>query len=155
MPQTLSGRIVADAGSISDANNDNGRIAIERAEFKLNWDAANRVLSVPFQILSGGNRFTLIGQIEAPAEASGTWSFKIGGGTVVLTPPARQTSPWSSTALRSAAVTMRRSSRFVVEEGDIGNADVGVAMSGAIDFSSSDLRLAAGRCRHAHAGRCP
>ena len=42
------------------------------------------MLSVPFQILSGGNRITLIGQIEAPPEAGGIWQFKIGGGTVVL-----------------------------------------------------------------------
>ena len=34
--------------------------------------------------------------------------------------------------------------RFVVDEGDFGNANVGVALSGAMDFSSSDLRLRAG-----------
>ena len=43
VPQTLVGRIVADAGSIGDANADDSRITIDRAEFKLNWDAANRV----------------------------------------------------------------------------------------------------------------
>ncbi len=47
-----------------------GRIDIDRAEFKFNWDAANRVLAVPFQILSGGNRITLLGQVEAP---TGAW----------------------------------------------------------------------------------
>ena len=61
------------------------RIPIDHAEFKFNWDAENRVLSMPFQILSGGNRITLLGQIEAPQEAGGTWLFKIGGGgTIVL-----------------------------------------------------------------------
>ncbi len=84
LPQNFTGRIVAEAGSIAEANSDEGRIPIERAEFKLNWDAENRILSVPFQILSGGNRITLLGQIEVPQEASGTWLFKIGGGTVVL-----------------------------------------------------------------------
>ena len=144
VPQALSGRIVADAGSISEANNDNGHIAIERAEFKLNWDAANRVLSVPFQILSGGNRFTLIGQIEAPEEASGIWSFKIGGGTVVLTAAGAPNEP---VVLNRIAVSGRYDAttrRFVVDEGDVGNANVGVALSGVMDFSSSDLRLRAG-----------
>ena len=144
VPQALSGRIVADAGSISEANDENGRIAIERAEFKLNWDAANRVLSVPFQILSGGNRFTLIGQIEAPEEASGIWSFKIGGGTVVLTAAGAPNEP---VVLNRIAVSGRYDAtkrRFVVDEGDFGNANVGVALSGAMDFSSSDLRLRAG-----------
>ena len=82
--RSSTGRIVAEAGSIGDANDDDGRITIDRAEFKFNWDAAHRVLSVPFQILSGGNRITLLGQIEAPPEAGGIWSFKVGGGTVVL-----------------------------------------------------------------------
>ena len=61
VPQTLTGRIVADAGSIGEATDDDGRIVIDHAEFKLNWDAASRVLAVPFQILSGGNRITLVG----------------------------------------------------------------------------------------------
>ena len=69
-PQTLAGRIVADAGSFGDANADDSRIAIDRAEFKLNWDAASRMLSLPFQIVAGGNRITLIGQIEAPGRRS-------------------------------------------------------------------------------------
>jgi hypothetical protein len=143
MPLSLSGRIVADAGSISDANDDNGRIAIERAEFKLNWDAGHRVLSVPFQILSGGNRLTSIGQVEAPEEAGSTWSFKIGGGTVVLA----SGGPAEPLVLNRIAISGRYDAatrRFVVDEGDLGNTNVGVALSGAMDFSSSDLRLRIG-----------
>ena len=34
--------------------------------------------------------------------------------------------------------------RFVMEEGDIGNANVGVAMSGKLDFSGGAARLTAG-----------
>ena len=66
LPQNFVGHIVAETGSIGDADDDEGRIPIEHAEFKFNWDAENHVLSVPFQILSGGNRITLLGQIEAP-----------------------------------------------------------------------------------------
>ena len=61
-----------------------GDIPIEHAEFKLNWDAANRMLSMPFQILSAGNRITLLGQVEAPRETGGVWAFGISGGTVLL-----------------------------------------------------------------------
>ena len=53
------------SGSIGDANEEDGRIAFDHAEFRLNWNAASRVLAIPFQILSGGNRITLMGQIEA------------------------------------------------------------------------------------------
>ena len=125
-------------------NSDEGRIPIERAEFKLNWDAENRILSVPFQILSGGNRITLLGQIEVPQEASGTWLFKIGGGTVVLNPVGGSSEPL---VLNRIAVSGRydgTKQRFAIEEGDIGNTSVGVAMSGNVDFSGGNVRVAAG-----------
>ena len=144
MPQTLSGRVVVESGSIGDANEGDGRIPIEHAEFKLNWDAANRMLTVPFQIFSGGNRFTLIGQVEAPEDAGGTWSFKVGGGTVVLGSPAV---PGDALVLNRIAVSgsydaTRR--RFAVNEGDIGNARIGVAFSGNLDLSTPDVRFRAG-----------
>jgi hypothetical protein len=143
LPQIFSARIVADAGSIGDANDD-GRIAIDHAEVKMNWDAANRVLSVPFQILSGANRITLLGQVEAPEQADGVWSFKIGGGTVVLGSSEATSKPL---VLNRIAVSGRYDTakqRFVVDEGDVGNTGVGVAMSGNVDFSSGAARLTAG-----------
>ncbi len=144
VPQTLTGRIVADAGSISAADNDDGRVPIDRAEFKLNWDAANRMLAVPFQILSGGNRITLMGQIEAPPEAGGPWLFKIGGGTVVLTSPGASSEPLVLNRIAVHGSYDAATRRFVVDEGDIGNTNVGVALSGSMDFSGSDVRFRAG-----------
>jgi Protein of unknown function len=151
VPQSLSGRIVADAGSISGDNEADGRLDIDRAEFKIDWDAASRVLSVPFQILSGGNRITLLGQVEAPASAPGPWLFKIGGGTVLLT---SQNPQGSSPATPGDALILNRiavsgqfdpvKKRFVIEQGDLGNTDLGVAMSGIADYSSGELRLATG-----------
>ena len=101
---------------------------------------------MPFQILSGGNRITLMGQIEAPEEGAGTiWPFKIGGGgTVFLTSLNGQGEPL---ILNHIAVSGRYDAdkrRFVVDEGDVGNTDVGLAMSGNVDFSGGDLRLTAG-----------
>ncbi len=144
MPQTLTGRIVADASSIVDMNDQYSRLAIDRAEFQLNWDAGSRILSVPFQILSGGNRITLIGQVEAPPEAGGAWLFKIGGGTMVLTSPGPPSDPL---VLNRIAISGRydgAKQRFSIEEGDIGNSIVGVAMSGNVDFSGGGVRVAAG-----------
>ena len=100
VPVSLAGRIVADAGFISSSDDSDGRIDIDHAEFKLNWDAASRLLSVPFQILSGGNRMTLMGEVQAPPQSPGPWTFKISGGTILLTPPAARAIRWSSTALR-------------------------------------------------------
>jgi hypothetical protein len=145
VPDSLSGRIVADAGSIGDANDEDGRLAFDHAEFRLNWNAASRVLTMPFQILSGGNRMTLMGQIEAPEDGSTIWPFKIGGGgTVFLTSVG---GPGEPLILNHIAVSGRYDAgrrRFVLDEGDVGNSDVGVAMSGNADFSGTDLRLTAG-----------
>jgi hypothetical protein len=143
LPQTITGRIVADAGSIG--YDDDSRILFDRAEFKLNWDAASRLLSVPFQILSGGNRFTLLAQVEMPAEPSGPWLFKVGGGTIVLSSP--DAAGDAALVLNRIAVSGRYDAakqRFIIEEGDIGNSGVGVAMSGNMDFSGGAPRLTAG-----------
>lgn len=147
LPQTLTGRIVADAGSIGDADDPDGRISFDRAEFKLQWDAQNRLVSVPFQILSGGDRMTLLAQILVPAEPGGVWQFKIGGGTVVLNAPGSAGIAGEPLVLNRIAVNGRYDAakqRFVVEEGDIGNSGVGVAMSGTADFSGGTVHLAAG-----------
>ena len=144
MPQTFTGRVVVDAGSIVDLNDDKSRIVLDRAEFQLNWDAASRVLSVPFQILSGGNRITLIGQIEAPLDAAGAWLFRIGGGTVVLTSPGPANDPLVLNRIAISGRLDAAKQRFTIEEGDIGNSIVGVAMSGDVDFSGGNPRVAAG-----------
>ena len=144
LPQSLTGRIVADAGSFGDAGDPDSRISIDRAEFKFQWDGANRILSLPFQILSGGNRLTLIAQLQAPEEPGGVWLFKVGGGTVVLNDAGAATEPL---VLNRIAVSGRydvAKQRLVVDEGDIGNSGVGIAMSGNMDFSSGSARLAAG-----------
>ena len=143
VPQGLVGRIVADGGSISDGDSSDGRLEIDRAEFKINWDAASRMLEVPFQILSGNNRLTMLGQAEAPAQPQGSWAFKITGGSAVLNAP----SGGEPLILNRIGVVGRFDSankRLTISQGDIGNADVGVAMSGNADYSSGSLRLATG-----------
>ncbi len=144
VPQSLTGRVVADAGSISDANDADGRLDIDHAEFKIDWDAASRVLSVPFQILSGGNRITLLGQVEAPATAPGPWLFKIGGGTVLLAAADAANDPLILNRIQVSGQFDPVKQRFVMDQGDLGNADIGVAMSGTADYSSGDLHLATG-----------
>ncbi len=154
MPQSLTGRIVADAGFISDADDADGRLDIDHAEFKFNWDAASRVLSVPFQIMSGGNRITLLGQVEAPAQRAGPWLFKIGGGTVVLDSPARQGDPLILNRIAVSGQFDPVKKRFVVDQGDIGNTDVGVAHVRQCGlFRAAICVLTAGLAGNAHVGR--
>ncbi len=143
LPQTLTGRIVAEAGSIGDANDKDSRISIERAEVKLQWDAGNRVLAVPFQILSGGTRITLLGRIEAPA-SGGIWQFKVGGGTVVLNGASSTDEPLVLNRITVGGHYDVAKQRLTLDEGDIGNTGVGIAMSGNMDFSGGNVHLAAG-----------
>ncbi len=144
VPQSLTGRVVADAGYVNDGDDADGRVELDHAEFKINWDAGSRVLTVPFQVLSGGNRITLLGQVEAPAQAPGPWLFRIGGGTVVLNSPDAQGDPLILNNIAVSGQFDPLKKRFVVNQSEIGNGDVGVAMSGNADYSSGDLRLAAG-----------
>ncbi len=144
LPKNFTGRIVADAGSIGDPADDDSVVAIDRAEFKLNWDAETRILSVPFQILSGGNRITLLGQIEAPKETGGTWMFKIGGGTVVLNTANAASEPLVLNRIAVGGRYDAAKQRFAVDEGDIGNTGVGLAMSGNVDFSGGNVRVTGG-----------
>jgi hypothetical protein len=144
MPLALVGRIVANAGAISDGDSSDGRIEIDRAEFKINWDAASRQLEVPFQIVSGNNRFTLLGQAEAPAQPQGSWGFKVAGGSIVLNTAA---APGEPLVLNRIAVIGRfdpASKQLFINHGDVGNADLGVAASGNADFSNGNLRIATG-----------
>jgi Protein of unknown function/AsmA-like C-terminal region len=144
VPESLVGRIVANAGVISDGDGSDGRIEIDRAEFKINWDAASRLLDVPFQIVSGSNRITLHGQVEAPSQPQGSWGFNITGGSAVLSTPA---APGDPLILNRIAVTGRFdpiSKRLTITHGDLGNADLGVAMSGMADYANGSLHLATG-----------
>ncbi len=144
VPRNLVGRLVAESGFIGDTSKDDGRIDLDHAEFKFEWDAATRALSVPFQIIAGGNRVTLLGQVEAPAQPGGEWSFKVGGGTVVLASPGEATDPLILNRVAISGSYNAAERRLVVSDGDVGNMDVSVAMSGSAEYADGDLHLNAG-----------
>src|SRR5580693_3004197 len=144
VPHGLVGRIVAETGFISEADGADGRIDIDHAEIKLNWDAANRVLAAPLQIISGGNRITLLSEVRAPEQAGGIWLFKIGSGTIVLNSPNFAGDALVLNRVAFGGQYDPANKRLMVEGGDIGNADIGVAMSGKAELTGGDLRLAAG-----------
>jgi hypothetical protein len=142
VPQSLTGRIVADAGFFSSG--DDGRVDLDRAEIKLDWDAGNRVLSMPIQVISGPNHMTLLGEVRAPDQVSGTWQYRVGGGSIVLNSSAN-----AGDALilnRIAVIGHYDASKhiFSIDNGDIGNSDVGVAISGKAEPANGDIHIAAG-----------
>ncbi len=142
VPQSLTGRIVADAGYFSSG--DDGRIDLDRAEVKFDWDAASRVLTMPLQFISGANRITVVGQLHAPVQRGGLWAFRVGGGSIVLN---ASSGAGDALVLNRIAVTggydaTKRS--LVIDNGDIGNGDIGVAISGRAEPANGDVRLVAG-----------
>jgi hypothetical protein len=142
VPRNLTGRIVADAGFFSSG--DDGRIDLDHAEIKLDWDAGNRVLTMPLQVISGHNRLTLLGEVRAPEQVGGTWQYRVGGGSIVL-----NSSASASDALvlnRIAVIGHYDASKhiFSIDNGDIGNSDVGVAISGKMEPANGDIHVAAG-----------
>src|SRR3984893_8216459 len=110
------------------------RSSLSPAEISFDWDATRRALVMPFQIISGGNRITLQAQLQAPREGGGTWGVEVSGGSVVLA---------SSTPLDSSSLVLNRfvlrlridpsKQRVDIEQGELGNSEIGVALSGGMD----------------------
>jgi hypothetical protein len=140
-PQFASGRILVGPGSFVDAGDPAAKFAIDRAEMQLDWNAAQRALAMPFQIVSGGTRLTLNGRVEAPREANEGWAFNLGGGSVVLAPTSPNEEPLvlNRVLVRSRIDPVAR--RLDIEQAEVAGKGVGVAMSGNLDYSGPDPRL--------------
>lgn len=142
IPRVLEGRILVDKGAVIDLDDPLGRIPIDRAEFSLDWDATRRALVVPFQVVSGGNRVTLFAQFDAPREGGGVWGLKISGGTVMLASAVASPLILDRLLLRLRVDPAKQ--RVDVEQGELGNTDLGIALKGSLDYSGEDPRLVLG-----------
>jgi hypothetical protein len=143
--QALQGRIIVDAGSVGDAAGGDININIDRAEFNLDWDASRRILTVPFQVVCGSNRLTLFAQIEPPRDHRGAWTVGMTGGTVLLGATGqRDDDPLVFNRIMVRARIDPKQRRVDLEQGDLGNAETGLALSGTLDYSGAEPRLAIG-----------
>jgi uncharacterized protein DUF3971 len=140
MPRMVEGRILMERGHIVDIDEPLSKMTIDRAEFSLDWDATRHALIVPFQIVAGGNRMTLFAQLDAPREPGGSWNMKITGGTVVLA-AANDPNP---IVLNRFLLRMRldpEKQRIDIEQGELGNMEIGLLVNGQIDLANGDPRL--------------
>jgi Protein of unknown function len=146
MPQKIKGKIVA-AGYLGDEKNLDDYIPIDYAELTLNWDIARRTLLMPFQLVSGSNRANLFAQIAPPFERDGVMLLVVNGGSVVLGPIAPDR---DSLTLKRVSVRIRHDlgkQRIELEQADLGTDDarnVGLAISGNLDYSRDDPQLSLG-----------
>lgn len=143
-PHLASARMLLGPGTFADTNDPQGRISIDRAELSVEWDAARRAFAAPFQIVSSGNRITLVAQGAAPKEPGAPWTFGLSGGTVLLAPFAPDDEPvlLNRIAVRARLDTVKR--RLDIDQAEIGGKNVSGAASGSIDFSMPDPRIAIG-----------
>ncbi|HEY6995006.1 MAG TPA: DUF3971 domain-containing protein [Xanthobacteraceae bacterium] len=144
MPSMLNGRILAEKGVIVDLDDPLVRVPIDRAEITLDWDAARQALVVPFQVLSGGNRMTLFAQFDAPREGGNAWGLQVSGGTVVLGSAPADPDPLVLNRILLRLRIDPGKQRIDLEPSELGNADLGVALTGSLDFSGDDPRVALG-----------
>jgi hypothetical protein len=143
--QAIQGRIIAEAGDISGLDAHNLTIHLDRAEFNLDWDPSRRILAVPFQLLSGGNRATLFAQIQPPAQQGAAWNVGLTGGSIVLA----SGGPRDDETLILSRILMRlridpKQRKIEIEHGDFGNANTGFALTGALDYAGAEPRLTLG-----------
>ncbi len=152
----LQGQVLADAGTITDHGADNVTVKIDRADVRFNWDARQRAFTIPFQIRSGGNQFTLRAALEMPADQNGVWLFSMARSDPVIDPIILATAgksdeegfAFNRVAVRASIDTVRH--RIDLEQGDLSRVDtrsaynVAVAVTGSLDYSGAVPHLAYG-----------
>ena len=154
--QRLQGQVIAGRGDVTDHGNDNVTVPIEGADVRFSWEAQQRTLIVPFQIRSGGNQFTMRAALHAPDDDSGIWQFTIARGDSVIDPvilaavgmPEAEGFAINRVAMRGRIDTNRK--RIDLVQGDLSRVDtrplynIGIALTGSIDFSADIPHLAFG-----------
>ena len=143
-PQFANGRILIGPGIVGEVGDKDNRIAIDRFEANLDWDAARRAVISPFQFVSGNMRMTLVARADAPREAGGAWGFGLRGGSVVISPR----NPDEDTLLLNRISALGRydpvNRRIEIQHAEAAGMDVNIAMSGFIDVATADPRLVIG-----------
>jgi hypothetical protein len=143
LPRVVEGKIIAGAGLIGDPDDVGGHFRIDHADITLDWDSNRRNLTMPFQILSGANRFTLLTRFDAPAGPQKPWRATLTGGSIVLADGPGDPQPviLNKIMLRANLDLQRR--RMVLVQGDVAGGNIAAFLNGSVDFSG-EPRLAAG-----------
>ena len=153
-PQVIQGEVIVDAGTIIDRGDPRATIPIDQALFRLDWDARRGTMIVPFQLHSGGNQLTMQAMVAAPRDQSSTWQLTFVRGDPVVDPVILGAgNDKEGFALNRLAVRARidlTRKRIDLDQGDFGRIDtrtshnVGVAVSGSLDWSTPEPHLAFG-----------
>lgn len=144
LPRIVEGKFVAGEGTIGDPADAGGHVWIDRADFAIDWDANRRNVTMPIQVQSGANRVTLFSRADAPAMPGDPWRLTVTGGSIVLAEGASDPQPLVLNKIMMRANVDLTRRRLDLVQGDIAGAGVAGSLSGGVDFSGSDPRLAIG-----------
>ena len=134
LPTFFRGKLTAGAGHITDSDTPDYPMAIDQAEFSVEWDAGRRVLLAPFKIVSGANRVTLLAHLEPPNDVVTDWRLGFSGGTILLAADDGE----APLIFNRIAIGLRfdtKNSRVVLTQADISNGEIGVAGTGSVDYA--------------------
>ncbi|MCL2715431.1 MAG: hypothetical protein FWD68_12800 [Alphaproteobacteria bacterium] len=135
MPTFFRGRIRAGRGHVIDTETPDYPMEIDSAEVDVEWNAARRVLMLPFTITSGANRVALAAQLVPPNGDVMDWQLDLSSGSIELAGVDR--SPplfFNKIGIGLRFDTEHR--RVQLTQADVSNGDIRVAVSGAIDYSN-------------------
>ena len=143
-PRFVHGRLQAGPGAITDLKDPLGKIAIDRADVTMDWDAEQGMLAMPFQLVSGGTRMTLSARAQAPRQPNGSWALSLSGGSVVLPPQSPGDEPLQLNRVQMQGRFDPVARKLTIADAEVAGKGVGVAMSGSVDFATGDPRLSIG-----------
>jgi hypothetical protein len=143
--QTLDGRILAGRGYFGARDDPESQINIDEAQLLLRWNPETRQLLLPFEAVSGPSRASFLTQLDVPATPGTPWLLSMPRGAVMFASADRSNDP----PLIVDRITFRAKidpvkKLFEIDQADFGSMAGGFALSGAIDYSTSDPRIALG-----------
>jgi hypothetical protein len=143
LPRVVEGKIVAGRGMIGDPADIGGHFHIDYADVTLDWDANRRNLTMPFQIVAGANRFTLLSRFDAPTGPREPWRATVTGGSIVLADRPADPQPVILNKIMLRANLDLLGRRIELIQGDIAGGNIAAFLNGSVDFSG-EPRIAAG-----------
>jgi hypothetical protein len=147
------GQVVAGAGFIRDPGQVGAEMLLERADIRAVWDARQKSLVMPFHVQAQGLQMTMMARAQPDPQENGAWRLSITRGDgvidpIILSPDTdadRGGFSFNRVAINARIDPARQ--RIVVDQGDFGREDtrslynVGVAVTGTLDYSGADPRL--------------
>src|SRR3954464_8237380 len=134
VPCCLRGKMARTPGNIIDTDTPDSRVAIDSAEINVRSPPTRRTVLGPFKVLSGANRLTLLAHVEPPNGTVNDWQLGFSGGSILL----RGLDNEPPLGFNRIAIGFRFDTdhkRMLLTQADISNGEIGVAGTGAIDYS--------------------